>query len=656
MIRLRMVLNRLHLCPGNSLDRGARGPQSGRLSPAARISAVVVLLVATLLALPSSSRAFPLAHPQEDFSNALSRINEGDTVSGGGYATTNFTPPWSTTDPLTIFVSSSTHTGDLGGLEGARVICQNLADAQPVLQGTTWYPILSDASWDAVSLTGTSSLSSPIYRIDGTVIAATRSALWSGGTLNAAVLKTEAGTIQYSTPFTGTSSTGIKTFFRCTNWTSNAGNGTVGASDLNDSAWINHLLGGCSGPYPIYCIGNYNPYQPTPTPTPTTAATSTPTPPPGPTLTPTPTFTFSPTPTATPTPLVTNPPTNTPLPTSTNTPTPSPSPATPTPNPAAASLTFQVVIASTPVPSLPINVAGSIIMTDTQGILSTTVLKSSTVNVQTGLPAVAFAPLSGPASSFDGITVVIEATRRITPSQDVCSVLVGNEQHLFFPYSTTGDEPLTVPLSYTLLNRFLSPTGLATPATLFAPGVTGNGFTVQASHFLSGGNFSGTWEFLATSVTVPPSPPVCTSNGAPAVTPTPIASCKSFDLAVIFTEAKRTITNLSQESLKAAARGEWKPKGNVREPFLKSGAASLNALLGIIQRTGRNLYSCSVPPSTQTCTAQSIDKTAIMRSFNLIFPKTLPKGLARVKKRIPIERSRYSLVLATIPSTAYSCP
>jgi hypothetical protein len=149
---------------------------------------------------------------------------------------------------------------------------------------------------------------------------------------------------------------------------------------------------------------------------------------------------------------------------------------------------------------------------------------------------------------------------------------------------------------------------------------------------------------------------MCTSNGAPSITPTPIPSCKAFDLAIIFTEAKRTITNLSEESLKAAARGEWKPKGNIREPFLKSGAASLNGLLGIIQRTGRNLYSCSTPPSTKTCTAKSIDKAAIMRSFNRIFPKTLPKGLARVKKRIPIERARYSLVLADIPSTAYNCP
>jgi hypothetical protein len=295
-------------------------------------------------------------------------------------------------------------------------------------------------------------------------------------------------------------------------------------------------------------------------------------------------------------------------------------------------------------------------MTDTNGLLNTTVLRSSTVNVQTGLPAVAFAPLNGPASSFDGITVVIEATRRITPSENICTVLVGNEQHLFFPYSTLGDDALTVPISYTLLNRILSPTGLATPATLFAPGLTGNGFTVKASHFQSGGAFSGTWEFLATHVTIPPSPPVCSSNGAPAITPTPIASCRRFDLSIIFTEAKRTITNLSEESLKAAARGEWKPKGTIREPFLRSGAASLNKLLTIIKRTGKNLYACSSPPPATTCSAKTIDKNEILRSFNLIFPKTLPKGLTRVKKRIPLERARYSLILADLPSTAYSCP
>lgn len=631
-----------------------RGSVRERISLGCRVGLVVLLLMVLLTLSPTSVRALPLPPPLEDYSTALSRLDEGDTVWGGGYATTNFTPPWSATDPLTIFVSSSTHSGNLGGLEGARVICQNLADAQPALQGTTWYPLLSDASWDAVSLTGTSSLSSPIYRIDGSVIAANRSILWSGGSLNVPVLKTEAGNSQPSTPFTGTSATGTKTFFRCTNWTSASGNGTVGASDLTDSAWINHLLGGCSGPFPVYCIGNYNPYQPTPTPTPTIAATNTPTPPPGPTLTFTPTSTFTPTPTHTPT--STNTPTHTPPPAATNTPIPTPVPPTATPNPAAASLTFQVVIAATPVPSLPVNVAGSIIMTDTNGLLSTTVLRSSTVNVQTGLPAVAFPPISGPASSFDGVTVVIEATRRVTPSENICSVLVGEEQHLFFSYSTTGDDALTVPLTYTLLNRILSPTGLASPATLFAPGLTGNGFTVKASHFQSGGSLIGAWEFLATRVTVPSAPPACSANGAPAITPTPIASCKALDLYILLKEAKRTITNLSKESLKAASRGEWKPKGTIREPFLKSGASSLNRLIGIIKRAGNNLYACSSPPSPTTCSAKALDKNEIMRSFNLIFPKKLPKGLARVKKRTPLERARYSLILADLPSTAYSCP
>ena len=592
--------------------------------------------------------------PREDFSSALSSLAEGDTTHGGGYATTNFTPPWSTTDPLTIFVSSSTHSANLGGLEGARVICQNLADAQPTLQGTVWYPLLSDSTWDAVSLTGTSSLSSPVYRVDGTVIAATRSALWSGGALNAAVLKTESGAIQYSTPFTGTGNTGTKTFFRCSNWASAAGNGTLGASDLTSTSWINHLLGGCSGPFPIYCIGNYNPYQPTPTPTPTIAATSTPTPPPGATATFTPTSTITPTPTQTSTPS--NTPTQTPPPAATNTRTPTPIPATPTPNPALASITFQILIAATPVPSLPVNIAGLVITTDSNGIVSTTASRSSTINVQTGLPAVVFTPIARPATALDGITVVIEATRRISPSPNICSVLVGSEPHLFFPYSTTGNDPLTVPLTYTLLNRILSPSGLATPASLFAPGATGNGFTVPKSFFQTGANLSGIWEFLATSVTVPSDPPVCTSSGSPSATPIPISSCKPFDLSVIFTEAKRTITNLSEESLKAAARKEWRPKGNIREPFLKSGAASLNRLIGIIKRTGKNLYACSAPPSITTCSGRTINKSEIISAFNLIFPKTLPKGLTRVKKRIPRERARYSLILADIPETLYSCP
>jgi hypothetical protein len=108
--------------------------------------------------------------------------------------------------------------------------------------------------------------------------------------------------------------------------------------------------------------------------------------------------------------------------------------------------------------------------------------------------------------------------------------------------------------------------------------------------------------------------------------------------------------------VKAAARKEWRPVGNVRQTFLKGGATSLNQIISIVKKAGKNLYSCTAPPISSSCTAKTIDKKQIKRAFNLIFPKNLPPGLGRVKRRIPIEKARYGRIVTNLPTTAYSCP
>jgi hypothetical protein len=235
--------------------------------------------------------------------------------------------------------------------------------------------------------------------------------------------------------------------------------------------------------------------------------------------------------------------------------------------------------------------------------------------------------------------------------------MVGSVPHLWFPYSNIGGTALQVPLSLHLLNRVLSPSGLAAPAGLFAPGENGNGFALPRSHFQSGSSLSGAWQFLATSVSVPSSPPPCADHGAPATpTVTPAPSCVSVDLSVLFTETKRTITTLSEESVRAAARGEWKPQGSVREPFFYGGSLALKKMRSTLRETGSNLQSCATPPSGPTCSMKTIKRGAIKKNFALIFSKPLPPGLGRVKRLIPGEITRFGRIVNALPSTLYSCP
>jgi hypothetical protein len=629
-----------------SLPRALGSGPSTALSRLRRAMALLCVLFALLFTV---SHAW-LAHAENPSPPFIPEVYTAEfscspTIDDGGYATTNFTPPWNATQALTIFATSSTQGGNLGGLEGARTLCQSLANAVPALAGTTWYPLLSDSTYDASTLTGKSSASAPIYNIDGSVIAVNRASLWSGGTLTTGVKGTESGVTRYDTVFTGTSATGSKTGSLCSNWTSTSGNGTIGATNERSSTWIAGYLTSCAVPYRIYCIGNYDPYQPPTTPAPT------------------------PTNTRTPTPNYTSPSTSTPMPTSTWTSTPSftaipptNSPTPPpinilTPTPSIASVSFQILIEATPVPFLPIKIGAETINTDLQGYSTTTVASSSLLTIQTGLQAVSFTPITGIAGSFHGQTVIIDASRVITPSTQICSVLVDGAPHLFFPYSSTSDTALSVPLSFHRLNRILSPSGHAAPAALFTPGDSEKGFILPRSHFESGGTLSGRWEFLGTQVSVPASPLLCAERGAPATPlPIPLPACSSLDLSVIFTETKKSITYFSQESLKAAARKEWKPKGRVREPFLRGGALALNKMLTTIKATGTNLYSCATPPSTVSCGMKTLNKSSIKNDFALIFPKNLPAGLARVKRRIPGQVARFNRIVDALPSTLYSCP
>lgn len=317
----------------------------------------------------------------------------------------------------------------------------------------------------------------------------------------------------------------------------------------------------------------------------------------------------------------------------------------------------QVLIDSTPVPSLPVMIAGGTVNTNQNGYASTRVPSNALVKIETGLPAIAFTPLSGLAHSFHDQTLLINATRLVVPNPEICAVTMRGLPHLWFPYSNIGGTAFSIPLSLHQLNRILSPSGFAAPAGLFAPGDSGNGFALPRSHFESGASLSGRWEFLATSVSVPPSPPPCADSAAPAPpTSTPISSCTPVDLSVLITATKRTITTLSNESLKAAARGEWKPRGNVREPFLKGGAQALKKMRSTAQEMGKSPLVCVTPPTTATCSARALNKATLKKSFGLIVPSSLPPGLTRVKRLVPAEKARFARLVDALPSMLYTCP
>jgi len=154
-----------------------------------------------------------------------------------------------------VFVASSTHTGDLGGLAGANAICEARAlDAG--LVGGPWVAWLSTASMDAVD--GLTPGSGPFVRATETsVVIADDVADLTDGSLDIAILRDENGVaLPGNAPWTGTDASGSARAETCLDWTSSSSGeyGWVGLETSATSTWTELFIAGCNQLRRFYCF------------------------------------------------------------------------------------------------------------------------------------------------------------------------------------------------------------------------------------------------------------------------------------------------------------------------------------------------------------------------------------------------------------------
>jgi cysteine-rich repeat protein len=163
-----------------------------------------------------------------------------------------------------VFVTSTMHTGNLGGLVGADAIC-NARAASANLSGIykAW---LSTDQLNGTPATRFVQSTVPYRKVDGVLVANNWADLIDG-TIASPIDKTElngappvgntscavgAVTVWSATTISGTLSDPIRT---CTNWTSTSGGSNWGRAIASDSTWTNWCSGGiCSWSSPIYCF------------------------------------------------------------------------------------------------------------------------------------------------------------------------------------------------------------------------------------------------------------------------------------------------------------------------------------------------------------------------------------------------------------------
>ena len=140
-----------------------------------------------------------------------------------------------------VFVSSTLHTGNLGGLTGADAICNDLAGAAGLPGAGSYLAWLSDSS--ASPSTRFTQATVPYRRVDGTQVADNWIELTDGtGNLDVEISVDEGGGIpDLDFVWTGTHALGVAQFplLACSDWTSSSVDeiGQVGSSLANDFRW-----------------------------------------------------------------------------------------------------------------------------------------------------------------------------------------------------------------------------------------------------------------------------------------------------------------------------------------------------------------------------------------------------------------------------------
>jgi hypothetical protein len=155
-----------------------------------------------------------------------------------------------------VFATSSTYTGDLGGLAGATTDCANAASIAG-LPGT-YVPWLATSTVNATAALGSAR---GWIRMDGLPFADTVGTVGAAtGLVNGQVYYpvgfNELGNVQPGFAWTGATWTGaVDNGYSCSDWTSGATDGSAGDTSRGSDGWTNAQAVYCGNLYSLYCFG-----------------------------------------------------------------------------------------------------------------------------------------------------------------------------------------------------------------------------------------------------------------------------------------------------------------------------------------------------------------------------------------------------------------
>lgn len=162
-----------------------------------------------------------------------------------------------TTNAKTLFLSSQTYTGNLGGLPGADAKCQALANTQSSLKNKTFKAWLSDPKTAVKDRLALAKI--PYALTDGTIIADNWEDLTDGALATIPSLDEAGKSVSTNTSvWTNTSASGAITATRlqrtCWDWTASTRYGAGGSAVSTAASWTDSGLLYCGGAVRLYCV------------------------------------------------------------------------------------------------------------------------------------------------------------------------------------------------------------------------------------------------------------------------------------------------------------------------------------------------------------------------------------------------------------------
>lgn len=317
-------------------------------------------------------------------------------------------------------------------------------------------------------------------------------------------------------------------------------------------------------------------------------------------------------------------------------------------------MTIRVERDETPLPAIPLFINGRSEVTDDQGEVSKYFVSKAPIKIESGLPAVLFAPIESTGLSLEAENpVTIAASVLVAPYQpdaEQCEVFVGGQRSVFLRYVNYTSVGLDVPVSG--MNTLLAP-GDGAPEASFAPGL--NGFFTPLDTFYDGGGYSGAWILFGRFVTLRFPLPVCTDSGT-------AADCSvitSRDLKPIRDHFKSAVARYNQAAGRIVdkMRGDSREYENVRRwyrDFRARGERFLNMITRRMRRIGPPVFYCPVPPPQ--CEEIPFPLPLVQYYFERMVGRRPPEALQEIAKMSKRDKRRLARLLARYPQVYHRCP